>query len=308
MMEMKTTFMVAVLIVAAALFTGCMQVDIMVEMHDKDPGATITERIRVTRKLLDVCPAGEKRKKLLSHLSKESAQTRLKKMGKGIQLKSHKQDKLPDGSMQSIAVYTIPELRHLRIPNPFVHSHPPAARANINYGAAKYKGKLTGRMWLKSRVTNKKNHYPKALIQKVHTPLDRQILRELKPIIVDMISDFQARIRLKVPTRFSGGYVRNIKEAPKVTTLFSLSGTDLDRYGNGFFENEEIMLALLQMDFNAPDILKHTGTFPNNSSVPVLRAHGYGLRGAWAFSIHPTTYQRRKYLQKKKPPKKTDTK
>jgi hypothetical protein len=113
-----------------------------------------------------------------------------------------------------------------------------------------------------------------------------------------MLSGFEASLKLKVPTRFAGGYVRNIKAGPDTTTLFSISGDDLDTEGNGFFDNEEILLALLRLDFGADVIYRHACAFPHNSRTPVLRAHGHGLYGPWSFRILPSTYQFEKFHKK----------
>ena len=75
-------------VLSVLLTAGCMQVDVLVEMHDKDGGATVRETITVTRKLQDVCPTGEKRKELLGFLSKEAAEKRTKRMGSGAVLSS----------------------------------------------------------------------------------------------------------------------------------------------------------------------------------------------------------------------------
>jgi hypothetical protein len=281
------------LIPAAALFAGCMQLDLTVEMHEKDGGATVTERIRVTRRVLDACPAQADRKKLLRHLGRAAALERMKKMGKDVSLQSHKQETLPDGGIESVAVYTIPDFNHLIIPNPFVSGRPPGVRARAHYGTVTRKGKLLqGVVTVGFRPAPNRIVYPGEMTQKATTPQERQILRELKPIIVDMLSDFQARIRLKIPTRYTYGQVRNFAAGPKVATLFSISGEDLDRHGNGFFDNEEVMLALLQMDFDSHEILQHTRYFHNNSRVPVIR-HGAG------FSIRPSSFHYRKFFRTK---------
>lgn len=287
----------ALLLLAAALFTGCMQIDVTVAMHDKDDGATITERIRLTRQLLEVCPTDEKKKELLAHLTREAALKRMKQMGKGVTLESHNQKKLPNGSIQSITVFKIPKIKNLILCNPLIHAHPAGAGAGIGYGLFRTGNKRLDKKQINVSVNtrNRKKKYPSAMTRRTKTPLDRQILRELKPIISDMVSDFQVRIRLKVPTRFTARYVRNIKAAPKVTTLFSLSGKDLDRRGNNFFENEEILLAMLELDFKSHVLLKNTGSFTNNSRSPVLRAHGNGLYHPNRFRIMPTAFHKKKY-------------
>lgn len=284
-------------VLSLLLTGGCMEIDITVEMHDKDGGATVTERILVKPKLLDAHSAQGLKKKLVSHLEKKTAIERMKKMGKGISLTSHEKKKLPDGSIQSVAVYTIPDINQLIIPNPFIAGRPAATRARFYCHRIKRKGKFLNVMQTGARLMHNRIVYPKEMVKKVHTPLECQILREMKPIIADMLSGFRIRLRMKIPTRYTYGEVRNFAAGPKVATLLSISENDLDRHGNKFFDNEEIMMALLQMDFDSPVIHKHIRHFVNNTSLPVVRK-GQG------FSIFPTSFHKQQYFQKKKPKKK----
>ena len=299
-MKLNTAGLKALALAACSLlWSGCMQLEVVVEMHEKDAGATVRERIRVSRTLQEVCPTKADLDKLLAHLSEQSARERTKQMGKGITLVSHERKELPNGSVESRAVYEIPNIRDLRINNPFVAFRPPASGASISYGLRMYLDKPTNETWLNVHEVNKKLKYPEAMVRRTATPRERQILRELRPIVSDMMSDFQATVRLKVPTQFKGGYVRNIRAGRKTTTLFSLTGDDLDKHGRGFLENEEILIALLEMDFGDPAILGHTAAFPNNSRTPVLRAHGHGLRAPNRFRILQTTHQKETYSKKK---------
>jgi hypothetical protein len=269
---------------ALLLLSGCAQIDVTVEMHDKDPGATVRERVRVSRRLLEACPAGAQREKLLGNLEREAALERMKLMGKGVKLVSHEKKALPDGGVQSLVVYRVPDIRNLQVTNPFVDAGAPGDLARINCG---FKPKYNVNHFSVHSLGRMRG-YPKGVVRKTATPLERQILRELRPVLVDMLSDFRASLKLKVPTRFLRNHVRNLSAGPKVTTLFSVSGQDLDRHGNGFFDNEEIMLALMEMDFSDGTILKHTGAFLHNSRTPVLRSHP---DSRW-FTIRPTAYYR----------------
>jgi hypothetical protein len=240
--------------------------------------------------LFEACPPGAERDELLGNLEREAALERMKEMGKGVTLVSHEKKALPDGGVQSLVVCRIPNITDLRVSNPFVHEWPAGKLARIQYGQIRSRD-LT---WVKVNPLSRRIQYPRGMVRKAATPLERQILRELRPVVADMLSDFTASLKLKVPTRLRGGQVRNLNAGPRTTTLFSLSGKDLDRHGLGFFENEEILLALLRMDFNAHAIINHTRAFPHNSRTPVLRS-----RGA-SFSIMPTTYQTRQYRERAK--------
>ena len=281
------------------LFAGCLEVDVLVEMHDKDPGATVREKVRISRELQQVSLRAGTQGEILAHLEKKAALERMKHMGKGVSLVSHKKEKLPDGSVQSIAVYTIPHINHLRITCPYVHEHPPGAGAHIGYGLHKARDRSDGQIWVGVRTVDRKKKYPSGMTKRARSPLEQQALRELQPAIADMVSDMRIRVRLKVPTRYLYKYVRNLKSGPNTATIVSLEGWDRDRHGNGFFENEEILLDLLEMEVNSNTVRHHTSAFPNNWGVPVLRAHGHGLYRPGDFRIHPSSYHFQKYHKKK---------
>jgi hypothetical protein len=277
---------------SALLLAGCLQVEVTVEMHDKDPGATVRERIRVSRKLQEVCPTKEDLKTLLGHLTEQAARERMKRMGKGISLVSHKREKLPDGSIESRVVYTIPKIGDLRLCNPFVQDHPAARQAAIRVSPQRTRdGKPTTGTLIKVHMVGRKT-YSDAMIRRTATPLERQTVRELGPILRDMLSDFQVDLKLTVPTRFEGGHVRNIRTGAKTATLFSLSGRDGDNRGRPLFENEEILLALLQMDFESGRLIQLARTFLHNSTMPVTRR---AVHNGAAFSILQTTWQKKAY-------------
>ena len=294
-MKRKTWIARAVAFPAAAwllMLAGCVQVEMTVEMHDKDPGATIRERIRVSRELQQVCGSKQDRKELLSHLTQAAARRRMESMGKGITLVSHRQDDRADGSVECVVVYEIPRITDLRIVNPFLFDRPAASGARITYGLQKNRrGKPTNQTRIEVSMVDRKLKYPESMIRPAVTPLERQILRDVRPILCDMLQDFQATVKLEVPTRFlDDRSVRGTMARTKTATLFSISGRDLDRHGNGFFENEEILLAVLQMDVER--ISRYAEGFVRNSRLPVFR--GAVWDGA-RFRILQTTHQKKEY-------------
>lgn len=303
----KTQFLFAVLILVAAFFSsGCVHVDVTVALHDKDFGATITERLRVTRTLKKMCRGPEDMKAVMSHLTKEAAMKRLKNMGKGVTLTSHKKVELPDGSSESISVYTIPNINHLQISNPYIYRHP-ASLYKFNVAVRTKKKAKNGRMnpaygkvsiYLR-RI--KENKLSKGIVSRVPSPAKQQLFRDLQPVFADMLSDLQIALKITVPTRFIGhhyeGQIRGIRGAPKKMTLFSVSGRDTDMSGGNFFENEEIMIKLLQMDLNNSLIQHHAASFTRNYKTPVLRS-GRHQHGFW---FYPTRFILDKYFGGKKP-------
>jgi hypothetical protein len=284
----------------ALLVGGCVQVDVTVALHENDGGATITERLRLSRKLQDACTSEAELKRALGFLSKERALERTKSMGKGVTLASHKTSKLPDGSLETVVVYKIPEVEDLRLHNPMFETQPPStAMRLVQYPKPIYKGSKIKHIVLEVKPLSKRSKpYPQGMIKKAVTPAERQVLRELRPLMLDMLDDFRMRVRVEVPTRFTGGKLRNIRETPKTATLFSLSGRNRDAHGNGFFENEEILIALLRMDLDSGLIDRHTNrAFLHNGGVPVFRGSGHGL----AFVFYPTRHLAKKFLNGKLP-------
>jgi hypothetical protein len=293
----------AAVVLAAA---GCMQVDITVEVHDEDGGATVTERLCVSRKLQQACTTNAQRERVMGFLSKGRAQNRVKIMGKGVKLVSHKTRSLPNGSKEGVAVYEVAELGNLRLPNPLIDSFQPSAAFRFRQWMHRAKPRTSRHndkhVFFALSFDNKRTRNTK-LERVTRTPAERQILRELKPLIADMVSDFHMRLRLKVPTRFTSGSVRDLFAAPKVATLFSLSGWSGDTRGGRFFENEEILIKLLELDLDAGVLYANTGgAFEHNFGVPVVRGRRYNR---CTFSIYPTKHMLKKYLKPgEKPPAK----
>jgi hypothetical protein len=143
--------------------------------------------------------------------------------------------------------------------------------------------------------------------RKTPNPAERQILREMKPVLSDMLSDFRMCLRLKVPTHFTGGGVRDVFSNPKVVTMFDLSGKSRDAHGGLFFENEEVLISLLELDLESRVLHANSSqAFLHNSRVPVLRgsAHSAGWRARMRreFCMYPTKHMCREYLKKGESP------
>ncbi len=292
-LKLRVLFCLAVL--ASVLFSsGCVHVDVTIALHEKDPGATITERIRLTRKLRELCPSAEEKQKIEAHLTRDAALERLKSMGKGMTLTSHKVYELPDGSRESLSVYSIPNASDVRFPNPYPGSSP-AGLYTINLSPSVGRtGKEFGQMALVVTSADRKKHsMGSGVVKKAPTPLARQRYRLLKPVMADLLSDLNIAFRVTVPTRFTGGRIRGIRGGVKQMTLVSISGKNLDRSGRAFFDNEEVMISLLQMDLRAGVVFGNSG----GSRSPRLRS-GRGYHANY-FRFIPTEYYKNKYFTEK---------
>lgn len=285
---------VELFIMAAVLMTatGCLQLDLAVKMHNKDGGATVTERLRFSKALLDLDHGSG----LTRHISRAGAQSRMKNMGKGVTLKSHVEDRLPDGSRESVAVYRIPHIEDLRLPNPFLqNSRPgPACKINIRPTYSSNRRWQIGTLTIgMSRVgADKDSDFESSEASPAETPLDLQLYRDLSPIIANMMKDFEVKMTLTVPDQPGG---RGRQSGDQTITLLHFNDKHMDRYAEPFLQNEEAMLAMLQFKNRDDDILEHTKNFPRNRQVPVYR----GRRAPYhsdGFRIHPTDYLFQKYF------------
>jgi hypothetical protein len=183
--------------------------------------------------------------------------------------------------------------------SPFVDRDAPASTCRLTFGA--HAGK---RDWRYGQISMgvkrvKRVAFPKGVVKKAATPAERQIYRELQPVVADMLRNLEVAVRLEVPKRFTAGHLRNARAGARTATLFALSGKDLDAGGKGFLDNEEIMAAMLQMDLEADVIQRHACAFPNNDKTPVLR--GKRLRHSAGFRTLPTKHMIDRYFGGKKP-------
>ena len=292
----KTPRLFAVILCTALLLsaTGCMQFELGIQLHDKDGGATITERLRINKPLLDLAREAKSGQGIEKHLEASAARKRMKEMGQGMTLVSHEITDLPDGSRESLAVYKIPDVENLRVPNPFVQNQPPAPMQRIKFAPC-YKSNRNGEVGTISvRFVNAgaKKKESNTKLPPSETPLDRQLYRDLRPIVENLAKGFQIKVTITIPRQPA----RRRRAAGDMTvTLLSFEHKDKDRNSEPFFQNEEAIMALLQLHLRDSAILNHTKVFPRNADVPVHRGasapyHSHNLR------IRPTKHLYKKYF------------
>src|SRR5580658_4926006 len=105
-----------VLCSCALALAGCLQLDVHILLNE-DGSATITERIRFSRQLMDL--AGDRKPELLKLLSKEMALERMKRMGTGVTLVSHEIRDAEGASKEAVIVYKVPDLNNLVYVSPW---------------------------------------------------------------------------------------------------------------------------------------------------------------------------------------------
>src|SRR6185437_5777116 len=101
-MRKRQILHILMLCACTLLLAGCLQLDVRITINE-DGSATITERIRFTRQLMDL--AGDRKPELLKLLSKENALERMKRMGDTVTLVSHEIHDAEGASKEAIIVF-----------------------------------------------------------------------------------------------------------------------------------------------------------------------------------------------------------
>jgi len=267
--------------------TGCLQLQTNIKV-DTDGGVTVTERLRLSRDLLDL--GG---KKIETFLSLESATERAKHMGEGVQLINHEIKNAEEGAREAIAVYRINDINKLVYCSPFLSN-----RDYLDANAIGFKmypvyestwfGHQAGEMALGFRKLDSDTHEPAAEKRypqepeepKLPTPEELQTIRELGLVFHDMLRGFELKLTFE---SFSGvrtgfGY-RDRTSGTKIVDLLHISDRNLDKFGFPFIENEELMLSLLKGELAAPVIIDHIKDWANNNTLPVY--HPWGSKSGW---------------------------
>lgn len=273
---------------AAALsaLAGCMQLDTRVHVNE-DGSATITEKLRFSRRLLDLGDAkGEGGSEVASLLSKDAALERMKHMGDGMTLTSHEIKEVEGGARESIAVFQIPDLNNFKYVSPWLaytdypENNVIQAKLYPLYKSNPYANGKAGEMAISFKyLKNPKGEAPLPKDQPPPpgpSPSELQVYRELGPVFKDMLRDFKVRFTLEAyaPILRSGLGVRGQSAGSKEIDLINFTDRDLDNFGSSILDNEEVMLDLVRMDVGSEDICNNVKNFVSNTTLPVFMPHG----------------------------------
>jgi len=273
----------AVLVLLAT--AGCLQIDTRVKVHE-DGSVTITERVQLSRRLLDLSRMQKEGKALDTYLGKEHVLKRVAEMGKGATLVRHEVRSAEQGSRECVSVIKIPDLNNLRYVSPFLanYDYPkhPVLRFKLapcyktpHYGL--WPGQMYVQVWPETRGRAPRRSGD-GESPPPPTPADLQVYRDLRPVFRDMLQG--ARVRLVVesyaPIGMARGYYyyRGQRAATREYDLIDFSSKDFDRYGYDFLSNEEIMLELLRFQLSGGDLMETIKPHPNNLTVPVYHTSG----------------------------------
>lgn len=272
------------LVVLVLLAAGCLQIDTRIVLRE-DGSATITEKVRFSKRLLDLQDKPGGKLNLSALLEKAAALERMKHMGKGIRLVSHKVRDAEKGARESVAVFHIGDLNEFRYVSPFP-SYADYSKNNVIrcrlyplYKSESYvgtAGEMAVLFWpLKSPQGEARPEKGKPR-PKGPSPRDLQAYRELRPVFRDILEDFKLRLTFEsyAPIRATGFGHRGRKAGVNYVDLIDFSHDDLDNYGGLFLQNEEIMIDLLRWELGSADVVNHTRGFAGNLTLPVYLPWG----------------------------------
>ena len=276
------------------LLAGCIQIEVTVRLGE-DGSATITERLRVSKYLLDLdAQQKDKAASFTALLGKPDALRRMKQMGKGVRLMSHTVGPAAGGSHESVVVYKADGLNGLVYMSPLlaVKDYPGMNRIQFavepivkssyyNIGrAGQVRVRVLGLTRSGKRIDGV--HGPRrkrgAPAPVEPSPEELQAYRNIAPIFRDVLKDFFVRLRFEtycpIEQFLPGmrGRMANVRHVD----LISFSDKDLDRFGVKCVNNEEIMLDVVRRDLGSEDVFNTVRGFAGNATVPVLLTAGSG--------------------------------
>jgi hypothetical protein len=290
-----STLLAAVL---AACGTGCLQLETRVKLHE-DGSATITERLRFSRVLLD--QAGAREAELLKLLNEEAARERMKHMGKGISLVRHELRDAAGGSKESFTEFKIADINEFQYVSPWLSfvDYPENNAVKWQLEPMYKNGSSGGEWWagtIRARFTLLKRPKgvddgkdPKSPPEKGPSPQEQQIHRELGPVFRDVLKDFQVKLTFEsycplLPLGGSPG-IRNLRAGATSVDFINFSSENLDNWGSRFLENEEIMLDLVRWQTASQNVITHVQNYASNLTLPVFmpRRRSDWFGGTWVY-------------------------
>ncbi len=257
---------------------GCMQLETRIKVHE-DGTATVTERLRFSRRLLDL--AGADKPKLLERLSRAAALGRMKRMGTGITLTSHKLREAAGAAQESVAVFKVKDLNGFKYVSPWPAYPDFPANNHVSfwmkpvYKSRPYAGARAGTFSIGFRYPKRPQGEPRPKKgekpPKGPAPRQLQVHRELGPVFRDMLKGFHVRLTLESYAPVTSGLgVRDHRAGAKEVDLINFSDKSLDTWGGLFLKNEEIMLDLARWQLGGDDVVKHVRGYHANRTLPVF--------------------------------------
>lgn len=296
----------ALLLAALLACAGCVQVETTVRL-EPDGSATVTEILGFSKELLegsaeqtpetkdrgeeaslDAKPTG-----IAVHLTRDAAERRVKHLGDGARLVSHKIESDGQGWRRAICVYKLDDFRNFKYASPFlayadypennyIQAHLEPVMKSIYWGEAgevREYWRRGGELAVAFRPTQPAKIQPKTGDDEAAariTPDQAQRLRDLLPVFKDLFEGFRIRFTFEsyAPIRSAAFGHRGHKSPAKTLDLLNFRWENVDNWNGLFLENEEIMIELLRGRLHAKEVVENCMRFPTNHSLPVFLAWG----------------------------------
>jgi hypothetical protein len=282
---MQTQILLRLIISSALLAAaGCLQVKTRIRL-EPDGSGTITERVRFSKRLLDLSANAGKDLALPPLLAREAVLERMKHMGKGITLQSHKLLKHEDGSQESVAVFRIPDLADFRYASPCVRDGGYAYRTRMRvrlWGVTREacRGRIRpGDIGIRFEPAGNGRKPPRTKRRPKDgppppgpTPKQLQLWRELQPVARDLMKGFKVHVVFECYARWHiCGRYRPYKEDIRDFDVVRFDADrEMDAHDYRFVENEEIMLGVLRGQLDSDLIQRHLAGWEDNKTLPRL--------------------------------------
>jgi hypothetical protein len=271
---------------------GCMQIDTHVKLNE-DGSAVITEKVRFSRRLLELSGAPGSDTDIAGLLTQDTALARAKHMGKGCTLTSYKVNDAEGGSKEAIAVYKIDDLAELEYVSPFLAFKDYDKNNAVKFVFSPKLQYHSSRCWaggevgVELQLLKPPVSYPRIELKPGEkpppgpAPKSLQMFRDLEPMFQDMFKDFKVKLTFESYDKLHSLFgIRGAGAGAKSIDFINVTDKDLDRYGTKFFENEEVMLEIIQGKFNEDNIAANCREWHNNLTVPVFHNWGSGSKEA----------------------------
>jgi len=267
----------------AFLPVGCIQIEARVRLNT-DGSVTLTERLRFSKRLLDLGGRGGPAEGVAELLTRAGALRRAKQMGKGARLVSHSARRVEQGGQESVSVFEVPDVRDFEYASPYLatYNYPKHNVIKCRF-APLYRWKYCSREYVAPgqfevvfypATSERPPRRPKGWTPpKAPTPAELQVLRDLRPVFRDLLRGLKLRLTFETYAPLKRFYrFRGWRSAPKSYDLIDVSDQNLDKDGFDFLGNEEVMVDLLRLRTTAASVGKHTRGAVDNHSAPLYHA------------------------------------
>jgi hypothetical protein len=235
----------------ALLVAGCFQLDTTIRLNE-DGSAVVTERVNFSRRLLDMAQ-GDSGPAIEGMLSREAAEARAKRMGKGVTLVRHEVRDGSKGSRELVAEYRVEDISQFLYDSPFLVSGGGGIQFGMKpYYTFVYPRYVPGQVYITLTPVALAGVVPEtnapAEVVSGNAPLDLQTVRDMVPLFADMLQEVQLRLRLEcyAPIQMTHGLaLRDWSAGTKCVDLINVSGRNMDQRGYPLLHNEEVVRELL---------------------------------------------------------------